>query len=222
MRRFRPLILALAAAMAAAGIAACGGDDENTTSSTAASGTCEQVEAPDPRKVKLKPPTEKITPGEKIRATVATNCGEFSFALDTEGSPKTAASFVHMVDEGLYDGTTFHRVVPGFVIQGGDPQGTGVGGPGYSVTERPPADTVYSRGTVAMAKTANEPPGTSGSQFYVVTAADAGLPPDYAVLGEVTDGEETVDAIEEQADPNLGTTGGPPVMPIVIDSITIG
>jgi len=222
MRRFRPLILALAAAMAAAGIAACGGDDESTTSSAAASGTCEQVEAPDPRKVKLKPPTEKITPGEKISATVATNCGEFSFALDTEGSPKTAASFVHMVDEGLYDGTTFHRVVPGFVIQGGDPQGTGVGGPGYSVTERPPADTVYSRGTVAMAKTANEPPGTSGSQFYVVTAADAGLPPDYAILGEVTDGEATVDAIEEQADPNLGTTGGPPVMPIVIDSITIG
>lgn len=220
MRRLRLPMLALAAALAAAGVAACGGDDD-TTSSTAAAGTCERVEAPDPRKVKLKPPTEKVTPGEDITATVTTNCGEFSFALDTEGAPKTSASFVHMVDEGLYDGTTFHRVVPGFVIQGGDPQGTGVGGPGYSVTERPPADTVYTRGTVAMAKTATEPPGTSGSQFYVVTAADAGLPPDYAVLGEVTEGEETIDAIEEQADPNLGTTGGPPVMPIVIDSITL-
>jgi peptidyl-prolyl cis-trans isomerase B (cyclophilin B) len=223
MRRTRPLILAAvpAAAVLAVALGACGGDDEATTSSTAAAGECEHVESPDPRKVKLKPPTEKVTSGEEIAATVATNCGEFAFALDTAGSPKTASSFVHMVDEGLYDGTTFHRVVPGFVIQGGDPLGTGSGGPGYSVTERPPGNTVYRKGTVAMAKTSAEPPGTSGSQFFVVTAADAGLPPDYAVLGEVTSGEETIGAIEAEADPNLGSAGGPPLIPIVIDSITL-
>ncbi len=158
-----------------------------------------------------------MKPGEKITATVATNCGDFQFALDTKNSPKTASSFVHMVDEGLYDGTPFHRVVDGFVIQGGDPAADGTGGPGYSVTEAPPADTAYTRGVVAMAKSGVEPAGTSGSQFFVVTGADAGLPADYAVLGELTGDEAAVDAIESQA----GSGDGPPVSPVVIEQITL-
>ena len=229
MRRPVPTLIMLAALLAAVlALSACG-DDETTSSTTTTStaadgedvGTCEEVAEPEPKKVKLKPPKQQVQPGEQITATVKTNCGEFEFELDTENSPKTAASFVQLVDEGVYDDTTFHRVVANFVIQGGDPALDGSGGPGYSVTEKPPVDASYTRGTVAMAKTAAEPPGTSGSQFFVVTAADAGLPADYAVLGEVTAGEDTVDTISAQVDPALGPEGGEPISPVVIESITL-
>ena len=117
----------------------------------------------------------------------------------------------------FYDGLTFHRIVPGFVVQGGDPRGIGTGGPGYKVRERMPDDLVYSEGVVAMAKAGDEPPGTSGSQFFVVTAADANLAPDYALVGEVKDGFDTVRRIE------LIPAGADaqPVLPIVIKKITI-
>ena len=104
------------------------------------------------------------------------------------------------------------------MIQGGDPTGTGNGGPGYSVIERPPPNTVYRNGLVAMAKTGVEPPGASGSQFFVVTApADAGLPPDYAVLGKVTDGMDVVDAIGKLGDPATEK----PTRTVTIDQVTI-
>ena len=228
MRRPVPMPILCAALLAAAlALSACGDDEttSTTTSSTAAdgeeAGTCEEVAEPEPKEVKLKPPSEQVQPGEKISATVKTNCGDFEFELDTSESPKTAASFVQLVDEGVYDDTTFHRVVTDFVIQGGDPALDGSGGPGYSVTEKPPVDASYTRGTVAMAKTAAEPPGTSGSQFFVVTAADAGLPADYAILGEITGGEDTIDTIAAQADPALGSEGGKPIAPVVIESITL-
>jgi len=222
----RPTLTALLAAAAlSAGLAACGDDSEpsstTSTSTSAGGGSCEDVAPPEPKNVKLKPPTKQVEPGEKITATISTNCGEFEFALDTEDSPKTASSFAQLVDKGVYDGTGFHRVISDFVIQGGDPAGDGSGGPGYSVTEKPPVDASYTRGTVAMVKTGAEPPGTSGSQFFVVTAADAGLPADYAILGKVTSGEDTVDKIEAQADPALGPAGGQPVVPVVIESITL-
>jgi len=205
----------------ALGVAACGDDDEEPTSTTTAGGqagdACEEVAPAEPKQVKLKEPKQQVKPGEEITATVETNCGDFQFVLDTKNSPKTASSFVHMVDEGLYDGTPFHRVVDGFVIQGGDPSADGTGGPGYSVTEAPADDTAYTRGVVAMAKSGVEPAGTSGSQFFVVTGADAGLPPDYAVLGELTGDEAAVDAIEAQA----GSGDGPPVAPVVIEQITL-
>lgn len=220
----KPALSALALACAALVLGACGGGDDDDTTSAAApeDDACEEVAAAEPKPVNLKPPREQLGRGEEIVATVETNCGAFSFELDTADSPKTAASFVHLVDEGVYDGTPFHRIVDGFVIQGGDPAADGTGGPGYSVTELPPPNTRYTRGTVAMAKTGVEPAGTSGSQFFVVTApADAGLPPDYAVLGEVVDGEETIDRIEAQADPALGPEGGEPVQPVVIERITL-
>ena len=218
------VLAALALAFAALALPACGDEDDGdtTSASTAASDACEEVSAAEPKPVNLKPPRDQVAPGEEIVATVETNCGAFSFGLDTNGSPKTASSFVYLVEEGVYDGTPFHRVVDGFVIQGGDPAADGTGGPGYSVTEPPSPNTRYERGTVAMAKTAVEPAGTSGSQFFVVTApADAGLPPDYAVLGEVVDGEDTIDRIEAQADPELGPEGGEPVQPVVIERITL-
>ncbi len=92
--------------------------------------------------------------------------------------------------------------MPGFVIQGGDPTATGTGGPGYSVVDVPPANALYTRGVVAMAKSGNEPPGTSGSQFFVVTGDDAGLPPEYAILGVITKGLRVVERIGRLGDAN--------------------
>jgi cyclophilin family peptidyl-prolyl cis-trans isomerase len=95
------------------------------------------------------------------------------------------------------------------VIQGGDPTGSGAGGPGYSTVDAPPASTRYTLGVVAMAKTGAEPPGTAGSQFFVVTEQDAGLPPDYAVLGRIVKGQATVDKIGQLGDPASGGAGTP-------------
>jgi cyclophilin family peptidyl-prolyl cis-trans isomerase len=126
---------------------------------------------------------------------VLTNLGSFDVRLDVDDSPCTTSSFVALVRKRFFDGTIFHRIVPGFVIQGGDPTGTGRGGPGYTVVDVPPRDSLYTKGVVAMAKTAAEPPGTAGSQFFVVTADNAGLPPDYAILGVVTKGLPVVERI---------------------------
>ena len=116
-------------------------------------------------------------------------------------APKTANSFAFLAEEGFYDDLDFHRIVPEFVIQGGDPLGTGTGGPGYSVDEKPPANLAYTKGTVAMAKSSAEPPGRSGSQFFVVTGADAGLPPEYALVGKVSEGIDVVERIGNLGDP---------------------
>ena len=113
-------------------------------------------------------------------ATVSTTCGDFQITLDAKRAPITGGSFKYLADEKFYDGLTFHRIVPDFVIQGGDPAGSGNGGPGYSVEEAPPSDLKYTKGIVAMAKTAGRAAGHLGSQFFVVTgdgrrAADARL-----------------------------------------------
>jgi cyclophilin family peptidyl-prolyl cis-trans isomerase len=209
---------AAAALAAALLLAACGDDDSTSTAtSTTAAGECRDVEAPAAKNDKFKQPDQVLKEGEPATATVETSCGSFVITLDTEDSPKTANSFAFLAEQGFYDGTIFHRIAPGFVIQGGDPTGTGSGGPGYTITEPPPQDTTYKNGLVAMAKTAVEPPGASGSQFFVVTApADAGLPPDYAVLGEVTEGDDVVKAIGKLGDPNEQ-----PTQVVTIDKVTI-
>jgi cyclophilin family peptidyl-prolyl cis-trans isomerase len=155
---------------------------------------------------------------------MATSCGVFTITLDVKRAPRTSASFVYMAKKGLYDNTVFHRVVPGFVIQGGDPLGTGQGGPGYSVVEAPPSDLKYTKGIVAMAKTEIEDPGTSGSQFYVVTGPDAQLPPEYALLGKVTAGQDVVDTIgvvrTDQSNPDPSRQERP-LSPVVLRRVTI-
>ena len=208
------------------GVTACGGDDEESAGETTTAGTtttapsenggCNPVTPPtlsgdDPKK-----PTKALDPAKRYRLIFATNCGIFTIQLDQKLAPKTAASLVSLVEQKFFNGVTFHRVVPGFVIQGGDPTGTGTGGPGYQTVDPPPKDATYTKGIVAMAKTLNEAPGTAGSQFFIVTGADAGLPPDYAIVGKVVSGEDTIAAIDA-----LGTGDGPPSEPVVIDKVTI-
>jgi len=144
--------------------------------------------------------------GKTHEIVVNTNKGSFTFELATEISPCTTASIAGLVEKGFFDGLTFHRIVPGFVIQGGDPVGDGTGGPGYSTVDAPPSDTQYEKGLVAMAKAGHEPAGTSGSQFFVVTTDGVQLEAAYAVLGRVTDGIDVVEAIGQLAGPNDAPT----------------
>jgi peptidyl-prolyl cis-trans isomerase B (cyclophilin B) len=195
-------------------VAGCGGDDDEPST---ASGECESVEAPDPRDPETRAaPTEPLDASKTYALVVETNCGSFTITLDLEAAPNTAPSLVALARDGYYDDTIFHRIVPGFVIQGGDPTQSGGGGPGYSTVDVPPSDASYVKGVVAMAKTQVEPPGTSGSQFFVVTGDDAGLTADYAIVGEVTDGLDVVEEIGK-----LGDETQRPTQPVVISSITV-
>jgi cyclophilin family peptidyl-prolyl cis-trans isomerase len=165
----------------------------------------------------LDPPSEVVAAGEEASVIMETSEGSFTIALDTTKSPRTANNFAYLSEEGFYDGLGFHRIVPGFVIQGGDPKGDGTGGPGYKVVEAPPEDTEYTPGVVAMAKSGSEEPGTSGSQFFVVTGqGGSSLTPDYAVVGRVSDG---FDVVQE-----IGRLGGPDEQPrktVVIEKATL-
>ena len=216
----RAIAPGLVFALAALALASCGGGEGESTSSALPAG-CREAQTPPPKHVNLKPPHSRVEPSQRLVAAVDTSCGRFEIALDTKDSPKTVSSFVHLARKGIYDDTIFHRIVPHFVIQGGDPLGTGTGGPGYSVDEPPPANVEYRRGTVAMVRTQAEPPGRSGSQFFVVTAADAGLPPSYALLGRVISGMAVVDRIGSLGEAASGETGTPSAT-VVIRKIAVG
>ena len=190
-----------------------GGDDFSTT---AGSGGCKEVEVPAPKKVSFKAPPQTVKQGEKLTAVVETSCGSFDIALDSSRAPKTVNSFVYLSNEGFYDELDFPRIAPGFVIQGGSPSNSTLGDPGYKVVEKPPANLAYTKGIVAMAKGPTEPPGTSGSQFFIVTSADAGLPPEYALIGKVSQGFDVVARIDK-----LGTPAEKPKQTVLIEKITI-
>jgi peptidyl-prolyl cis-trans isomerase B (cyclophilin B) len=231
------LTLFVAVALAAL-VGACGGGSGGSsgstkkttpgTSSIVTAGTkipagCKRVSDPGSRQdeTHIRRPTTRLS---STSATVAmqTSCGSFTIALDVSHAPRTAASFAALVKRGFYDRLTFHRVATTpsgdpFVIQGGDPLGNGLGGPGYSVREKPPAATKYTKYTVAMAKTASEPAGTSGSQFFVVTAPDAGLPADYAIVGTVARGKDVVDRIASVPT----SESEQPIVPVVIEKATL-
>ena len=182
--------------------AGCGGSGSKESTATAAASSSVR---------------RALDPGKTHTVTLKTNQGTFAFDLDVKNSPNTTASFASLVEKGFFDGLTFHRIVPGFVIQGGDPKGDGTGGPGYTTVDAPPADTKYTKGVVAMAKTQAEPPGTAGSQFFVVTGADIGLPPDYALLGKVSSGMGVVDKIDKLGDPATEQ----PTKRVVIEKATV-
>jgi peptidyl-prolyl cis-trans isomerase B (cyclophilin B) len=202
----RPAAALLAAALLLAG---CG---EEEASEEAAETSCEQVAAAPEKRVDLRRPAGDARPARAVR--FETSCGNFTVQLDFGRAPRTAASFQYLAEEGVYDETNIHRVASGIGIQGGDPLGTGFGDAGYTIDEPPPGNLSYTEGVVAMAKTGAEPPGRSSSQFFVVSVPDAGLPPDYALVGTVTDGRETVQSIAALA-PSSGD--GPPTMPVVIE-----
>jgi cyclophilin family peptidyl-prolyl cis-trans isomerase len=165
---------------------------------------------------------QRLSRKRRHTAVVRTNCGTIEIRLDVRRAPKTTSSFAGLARNKFFDGLTFHRIAkPGgndYVIQGGDPLGTGNGGPGYAVVEAPPRNVKYRRYVVAMAKTQTEQPGTSGSQFFIVTAAEAPLEPDYALLGEVVGGKSIVRRIAAvPTDPATEM----PIDPVVIESVRI-
>jgi cyclophilin family peptidyl-prolyl cis-trans isomerase len=205
-------IATLAAAAVAAG---CGGGGE-TGAETTASG-CRAVERPEPREPGThEAPATLLDANETTSAVVVTNCGEFTITFDPRAAPNATASFVELATHGYFDDTVFHRIVPGFVIQGGDPTASGTGGPGYTTVDQPGTETAYTKGVVAMAKAGNEPPGAAGSQFFVVTGDDIGLPPDYAVIGTVTDGLDVVERIGA-----LGDAQEQPTETVLVERIEI-
>jgi peptidyl-prolyl cis-trans isomerase B (cyclophilin B) len=214
----RPTLLALCALLLLAGCG--GGDDDSPPASKAAHArvTCKKVAAPAPKgEQKLGKPKTELAAGKRYDVDLQTNCGTITIRLATGRAPKTAASFADLVKRGFYDGLTFHRIVDDFVIQGGDPLGTGLGGPGYTVVEKPPGDLAYTTGVVAMAKTEADPAGASGSQFFIVTAPDAQLPPDYAVAGGVVRGMDVAQHIGQ-----LPVDGQDrPTSPVVIEKATL-
>lgn len=232
------MLVPLAALLLA--LTGCGGEDPSGTTASGSStapapaGTtaapepapaqsanegCDAAEEPEPREVEdLKAPKDPLPRGKRHTLVLETSCGTIAIALDTRRAPKTTASIAALARRGFYDGLPFHRIGrdpagEDFVIQAGDPLGTGEGGPGYSVVEEPPRTLRYTRGVVAMAKTQLEDPGTSGSQFFIVTAKDAGLPAQYALVGAVTGGRDALARIAAvEADPATER----PLEPVVI------
>jgi cyclophilin family peptidyl-prolyl cis-trans isomerase len=212
-------------------VAACGGGSEQPASTpkpkpqAAAtadplSNGCGKGHPPVPKdEGNIPKPTEKLDPAKTYVATVKTSCGSFAITLDAKRAPKTGGAFKYLADKHFFDNLNFHRIAADFVIQGGDPQGDGSGGPGWQVVEAPPKDLTYDVGVVAMAKTQTDPAGASGSQFFVVTGSGAAsLPPEYALLGKVTSGLDVAQKIGGiQSDPTTGV----PVWPVVIDSIRV-
>jgi len=219
------LLCALALVLAACG----GGDDDSSasgTTSTAApaaeqQGACKDVSQPATRDGGGETrPREPLDPSKTYTVELQTSCGSFTIRLDQNTSPKASASFATLARAGFFDDTIFHRIVPGFVIQGGDPTVTGSGAPGYSTRDKVPANAAYGPGVVAMVKAGNEPAGTAGSQLFVVTGAGSGLTPDYALLGKVTKGMDAVQAIGKLGDPASGETGTP-LQSVVIKKVTV-
>lgn len=175
----------------------------------------------------IDPPPMSIDESKTYKATLETSEGSIVLELADDTSPCTVNSFVFLARRGFYDGLTFHRVVPGFAIQGGDPKGDGTGGPGYQVIEAPPALTKYAKGTVAMAKAPNDPAGASGSQFFIVPGdAAASLdgtaesPAQYALLGKVLEGIDVLAKIEA-VPRGEGAGSETPSRPITIVKVTI-
>lgn len=179
-------------------LVSCGGADKTAPQTPKTSTQKTSTACPTIGKQVTFPLLDKSKP---YTVDVLTNLGRFDIRLDVGDSPCTTSSFAALVRKRFFDGTRFHRIVPGFVIQGGDPTASGAGGPGYSVRDVPPRNSLYTEGVVAMAKSAAEPSGTAGSQFFVVTAVNAGLPPEYAILGVVTKGLKVVRKIGRLGSP---------------------
>jgi peptidyl-prolyl cis-trans isomerase B (cyclophilin B) len=195
-RRFklvRNLVIIVVAVVAAAALYSLTQDDDDSTESaseaSAASCSTRQPDSPPSEAQFAAAPEMTIDPATTYEVVMSTSCGEIPITLDAQRAPQTVNSFLFLSDEGFYDGTTFHRVVKDFVNQGGDPSGTGDGGPGYSLPDEPPTGA-YQVGDVAMA---NRGPGTTGSQFFLVVSEQGAAeltaestPGRYSILGRMS------------------------------------
>ena len=160
------------------------------------------------------PPEMGIQPSKRYSTKLVTSKGEMVLALDSELAPKTVNNFVFLALYHYFEGVVFHRIIPGFVVQGGDPEGSGRGGPGYRFEDELPPAGRYEIGTLAMA---NAGPNTNGSQFFIVSGKDGTqLPPAYSIFGKVVKGLDVLKAIEA-----VGSRSGTPSEPVVIESVTI-
>jgi len=160
------------------------------------------------------PPEMEIDPERRYTAEMVTSHGVLKIVLDPIMAPKTVNNFVFLARQGFYDGVVFHRIIPGFVLQGGDPEGSGRGGPGYRFDDELPPPGRYELGSLAMA---NAGPNTNGSQFFVISGPDGmRLPPQYALFGKVVSGLDVVATIDA-----LGSRSGTPKERVVIESVTI-
>jgi peptidylprolyl isomerase len=161
------------------------------------------------------PPEMVIDPSKRYTATMSTSMGELVIALDAVQAPKTVNNFVFLAREGYYDGVIFHRIIQGFMCQGGDPTGTGRGGPGYKFADELPKPRQYEIGSLAMA---NAGPNTNGSQFFIVSGpSGVGLPPQYSLFGKVVKGLDVLDQMEKV---KTGP-GDKPVQDLTINSVEI-
>jgi cyclophilin family peptidyl-prolyl cis-trans isomerase len=211
---YRGVIVAVALIAVLVAINVFSGDDETTEDEEAAT-TCtppaDQVLAFD------EAPAFELTEGTVYNAVLDTTAGEMTVALDAERAPNTVNNFVFLARNGYYDCVTFHRVIEGFVIQGGDPVGDppGTGGPGYTFDDELPEAGEYELGSLAMA---NSGPNTNGSQFFIITGEQGqALPPQYSLFGSVTDGLDVATAIQ-----SVATDGADkPIDDVVVNSVTI-
>jgi cyclophilin family peptidyl-prolyl cis-trans isomerase len=160
------------------------------------------------------PPPMCIDPKKRYTAEMVTSHGTMTISLDPTAAPKTVNNFVVLARYHYFEGIVFHRIIPGFVLQGGDPQGTGTGGPGYKFEDELPKPGRYEIGSLAMA---NAGPNTNGSQFFVISGPDGvRLPPQYSLFGKVVSGLDVVSKIDA-----LGSRSGQPSEKVTIEKVTI-
>ncbi len=176
---------------------------------------CPNPDGSSPKQQKFDgPPPMCIDPEKRYTAEMVTSKGTIRIALDAATAPKTVNNFVFLARYHYYEGIVFHRVIPGFVLQGGDPTGSGSGGPGYRFEDELPAPGRYELGSLAMA---NAGPNTNGSQFFIISGPDGmRLPPQYSLFGKVVSGLDVVSTIDQ-----LGSRSGKPSELVTIESVTV-
>lgn len=212
-------VIAVIAIVAGLAIAS---DDDDTTESAATSDACVEVNGKQPNGKQFDEVEKKLKAKAVYTSAVETTCGDMTFTLDAKNAPTTTAAFAFLSGQHFFDNTTCHRLTTAnlYVLQCGDPEGTGKGGPGFAIDEEnlPKADktgvAVYPRGTIAMA---NAGKGTTGSQFFLVYK-DSPLPADYTVLGKVTKGLDVVETVAAAGTAD-GSADGPPAQPLQITSL---